>query len=334
MNCSNKTILLTGATGSFGTNFLRILLDECKPKAIRIYSRDEHKQTLLLGQYGGIKDSVHSNMNGLIGDVRDKDRLMLAMRDVDVVIHAAALKQVQSCEYNPFETIKTNILGSMNVVECALANNVEKVIGVSTDKAVNPLNLYGATKMCMEKVFINANNYRGSRKTKFCCTRYGNVASSRGTVVHLWRQFIINRKPLPITNTQATRFWISLDEANKFVMNCLDLMDTLSGGEIFVPKMPSIHIMDLYRAMTDGLSQFEVIGDRIGDKLHETLINDEEMHHTVDNGNIFIICPEEPKWEYHKPEGDSCAKRKSYRSDSNEKFLSIPDLKKILQEIK
>jgi len=332
MKWDDKVVLLIGGTGSFGTNFLKILLNECKPKTVRIYSRDEHKQSQLLNNYGGV-GKAPANLSGLIGDIRDKRRLKMAMYGVDIVIHAAALKQVQSCEYNPSETIKTNILGAMNVVECALYNNVEKVIAISTDKAVNPLNLYGATKMCMEKLFIHANCYRGTdRKTKFCCTRYGNVVASRGTVVPIWRDKLVKKEVLPITNPNATRFWIGMEEANRFVVKCIKYMDFLSGGEIFVPKLPSIKIMDLYRAMTDNLVPFTVIGDRIGDKIHETLISPEEAKHTVDFGDIFIIYPENPQWAYKIPEGDPCVYRNGYTSDSNDWFLDPDDIKKTLEK--
>src|SRR3990167_1605935 len=221
MSLNGKRILVTGGTGSFARNFLKHILSNHKPESIRIYSRDEHKQTELLGSYGGIKGDVNSDntVRGFIGDIRDLDRLRMAMEGVDIVIHAAALKQVQSCEYNPLETIKTNIYGSQNVIQAALDCDVEKVLAISTDKAVAPLNLYGSTKMVMEKLIINANSYRGkNHRTKFAATRYGNVADSRGTVVHIWRSQIERGEALSVTDWDATRFWLTMKEANQFVM--------------------------------------------------------------------------------------------------------------------
>jgi len=327
MEWSNKTILLIGGTGSFGSAFLEPLFEK-NPKAIRIYSRDEFKQSILLNKYRN-----RGNLSGFIGDIRDKDRLKRAMEDVDLAIHCAALKQVQSCEYNPLETIKTNIIGSMNIVDAALDNNVEKVLAISTDKAVNPLNLYGATKMCMERLISTANAYRGIKKqTKFCCVRYGNVVASRGTIIPIWRDLLIKKKIIPITNPKATRFWIGMKEANKFVMDCIELMDFLDGGEIFVPKIPSVNIMDVFQALTDGLHDFTVIGNRIGDKLHETLISKEEVNHTVDLENKYVVYPEEPHYFYRKPKGYECAYKDGYRSDNNKVFLNVSEIKRTLEE--
>ena len=322
--------MLIGGTGSFGSEFLKLLIEKC-PKAIRIYSRDEHKQSLLLNKYGGVGKG--NNISGFIGDIRDRDRLERAMNGVDLVVHCAALKQVQSCEYNPLETIKTNIMGSMNIIDAALDNNVEKVLAVSTDKAVSPLNLYGATKMCMERLMTAANSYRGKlKKTKFACTRYGNVVASRGTIVPIWRELIRQGKPIPITNVKATRFWMGMKEANKFVAECIELMDDMDGGEIFVPKMASVNVMDVYSALTDGLHQFTVIGDRIGDKLHETLISKEEMTHTVDIGDKYVIYPQEPHYSYTQPKGDYCEYNDGYTSNANRNFLSIPQIAETLEK--
>lgn len=330
MDFTNKVVLITGGTGSFGSNFLKLLL-KLKPKVIRIYSRDEHKQSTLLNQYGGVGSG--NELRGFIGDIRDLSRLKRAMEGVDLVIHAAALKQVQSCEYNPLETIKTNILGAVNLIEASLDCNVEKVIAISTDKAVQPLNLYGATKMCMEKLFINANAYRGvNKRTKFCCTRYGNVVDSRGTIVPIWKDLMIKHKVIPITNPNATRFWIEMCKANQFVMECIELMDVLDGGEVFIPKIPSVKIMDVYQALTGNLNNYTIIGDRIGDKLHEILICPEETRHTIDGGNKFIIYPENPEWHYHKPKGDVCAYGTGYCSNTNQEFLSVEQIKKTLEE--
>ncbi len=327
MDFTNKVILVTGGTGSFGSNFIKHFLKNKVPKRIRIYSRDEHKQADLLNDeyYGGILD-------GFIGDVRDKDRLRRAMEGVDIVIHAAALKRVQSCEYNPFETVKTNIIGSMNVVDCAIDAGVDKVLAISSDKAVAPLNLYGATKMCMEKLLINANNYRGQKKTKICCVRYGNVAGSKGSVVPIWRSLAEKKMPIPINNANSTRFWFDMKDVVVFATEVLEQMDYVSGGEIFVPKLPSVKIMDLFHAMFAN-HDFSITGDRVGDKIHETLILADEMKHTLDATDKFVILPQDPHWEYLKPKGQTCNGRPSYESGTNTEFLTIEEIKARLQEI-
>lgn len=328
MDFTNKVILVTGGSGSFGSNFIRHFLKQRCPKRIRIYSRDEHKQADILSDeyYGGMID-------GFIGDVRDKDRLRRAMEGVDIVVHAAALKRVQACEYNPFETVKTNIIGSMNVVDCALDTGVEKVLAISSDKAVAPLNLYGATKMCMEKLIINGNNYRGKGKTKFCCVRYGNVAGSKGSVVPMWRELAQKKMPIPITNVNATRFWFDMKDVVAFATDVLEQMDYVSGGEIFVPKLPSVKIMDLFHAMFTN-HDFSITGDRVGDKLHETMILADEMKHTLDAADKFIILPQDPHWDYTvKPKGVTCNGRQSYASDTNAEFLNIEEIKERLQKV-
>ncbi|MFA5341873.1 MAG: SDR family NAD(P)-dependent oxidoreductase [Clostridia bacterium] len=327
MDFTNKVILVTGGSGSFGSNFIRHFLKARSPRRIRIYSRDEHKQADLLSDeyYGGVLD-------GFIGDVRDKDRLRRAMEGVDIVVHAAALKRVQACEYNPFETVKTNIIGSMNVVDCALDAGVEKVLAVSSDKAVAPLNLYGATKMCMEKLIINANNYRGKGKTKFCCVRYGNVAGSKGSVVPAWKELSVKKIPIPINNPNATRFWFDMKDVVTFATGVLEQMDYVSGGEIFVPKLPSVKIMDLFHAMFEH-QEFTINGDRVGDKLHETMILADEMKHTIDLGDKYIILPQDPHWEYVPIKGEKCNGRPSYDSGNNSEFLSINDIKERLSKI-
>jgi UDP-N-acetylglucosamine 4,6-dehydratase len=328
MEWRDKVILLIGGTGSFGSNFIKYFLKKHTPKRIRIYSRCEHKQAELIENtyYGGILD-------GFIGDVRDKDRLRRAMEGVDIVIHAAALKRVQSCEYNPFETIKTNILGSMNVVDCALDVGVDKLMAISTDKAVSPLNLYGATKMCMEKLFIHANSYRGTKKTKISCCRYGNVAGSRGSVIPIWRKLSEEGKPLTVTNANATRFWLDMEKAIDLVAESIENMDFSYGGEVFIPKIPSFKVMDLYHAFARSTSELSIIGDRIGDKLHETLVSEDEMKHAVDAGDRYIIYPQEPRWEYYKPKGHSCNGRFAYSSDKNTEFLTEQELKDKLAKL-
>jgi FlaA1/EpsC-like NDP-sugar epimerase len=321
---NDKTILITGGTGSFATHFIQYLLTQCTPKAIRIFSRDEHKQTQFLGQYGGVKGESDIPVRGFIGDIRDLDRLRMAMEGVDIVIHAAALKQVQSCEYNPIETVKTNIYGSQNVVQAALDCNVDKVLAISTDKAVNPLNLYGSTKMVMERLVINANAYRGkTKRTKFSCTRYGNVADSRGTVVHIWREQISKGKQVSVTSWEATRFWITMREANQFVLEAIQLMDELDGGEIFCPRMPSVNIQTIYSALVPKDYPTNTIGERIGDKLHEDLIRKEELPFTTLYKGHYVIMPQEPSWPYRKPLiiSPNVNPSESLNSGNNDRYL-------------
>lgn len=325
MNWKDKTILITGGTGSFATNFIRYLIKHNKPKQIRIFSRDEHKQTQFLGNYGGIRgDRPGDILRGFIGDIRDIDRLRMAMQGVDIVIHAAALKQVQSCEYSPFETIKTNVMGAQNIIQAALENNVEAVIGISTDKAVSPLNLYGASKMCMERLFIAANAYRGTRRTKFLCTRYGNVADSRGTVVHIWREQVERGEPVAVTNPDATRFWITMEEANKFVMEVVELTDYLCGGEVVAPMLPSITV-DVLRQALVPKAEVRIIGERIGDKLHELMVTKEELKHTVKHGNKLVVKPEDPSWPYIFT-GESHGLTEDYSSGTNTAYLTVADV--------
>lgn len=332
-----KRILITGGTGSFARNFLKHILAFSKPEIVRVYSRDEHKQTELLGQYGGIRgDKDNSCIRGFIGDIRDLDRLRMAMEDIDIVIHAAALKQVQSCEYNPLETIKTNIYGSQNVIQAALDCDVEKVLAISTDKAVAPLNLYGSTKMVMEKLFINANSYRGkNHRTKFSCTRYGNVADSRGTVVHIWREQISRGEPLSVTDPNATRFWLTMKEANQFVVDCVDLMDELDGGEVFCPRIPSVTVQAILNAMAPDDYPTKIIGARIGDKLHEDLILKEELPYTTLFRGKYVIMPQDPSWTYRRPimispniKGDV-----NLTSGNNESYLDSIQIRQTLQGV-
>ena len=336
MEWTGKSVLITGGTGSFSTNFIKHLLSLVRPKVIRIYSRDEHKQTQFLETYGGIRGDKDWPVRGFIGDVRDLDRLKRAMEGIDIVIHAAALKQVQSCEYNPLEAIKTNIEGSANVIEAALHNNVEKVLAVSTDKAVAPLNLYGSTKMVMEKLFINANSYRGqNHRTKFACTRYGNVADSRGTVVHIWREQIKRGEQVSVTDWDATRFWITMRQANQFVMECVELMDELDGGEIFCPKMPSVSVRELYQAVCGMEHPVNVIGSRIGDKLHEDLILKEELPRTTLYKSRYVVLPQNPAWAYSPPLHIAPNVHSGYglTSSNNDVYLDAEQIERSLQTV-
>lgn len=279
----DKTILVTGGTGSFGKKFIRTVLDRYPVKKVIVYSRDELKQFEMQQMY---RDE--SRLRFFIGDVRDKERLYLAFRDVDVVIHAAAIKQVPAAEYNPMECIKTNIGGAENIIEAALYTKVQRVIALSTDKAANPINLYGATKLCSDKIFVAGNNLVGNRDLRFAVVRYGNVAGSRGSVVPFFRNLIANgATELPITDKNMTRFWITLEQGVQFVLTNLVRMH---GGEVFVPKIPSIRITDLATAMGPDIKQ-KIIGIRPGEKIHEVMCPRDDFQHTVEFDNFFIIKP-------------------------------------------
>jgi UDP-N-acetylglucosamine 4,6-dehydratase len=286
MNWKDQTILVTGGTGSFGKKFSEIMLKEFRPKKLIIYSRDELKQHEM--RAAGFD---HASLRYFIGDVRDRDRLRRAMHDVDIVIHAAALKQVPACEYNPMEAIKTNILGTGNVVDAALDTGVKKVMSLSTDKAVNPVNLYGATKLAAEKLVIQSNAYAAGTATRFSCVRYGNVVGSRGSVVPVFLQQRANGK-ITITDDRMTRFWLSLEQGVRFVISCTEQME---GGEVFVPKIPSMKVIDLARTIAPQ-AEIEIIGVRPGEKLHEVLISEDEARNTVELEKMFVVQPAEAFW--------------------------------------
>lgn len=278
----NKSVLITGGTGSFGKTYARTLLERHNPKRIIIYSRDELKQSEMAQVF------TDSRMRFFIGNVRDRDRMNMAMKDVDIVIHAAALKQVPAAEYNPMECIKTNIHGAENVILAAIANNVEKVIALSTDKAANPINLYGATKLASDKLFVAANNMVGAGRTRFSVVRYGNVVGSRGSVVPFFKKLIENgADELPITHDEMTRFWITLQQGVDFVLKDFTRMH---GGEIFVPKIPSIRIMDLAEAYAPGMPT-KIIGIRPGEKLHEIMCPADDSHLTFEFDDHYVISP-------------------------------------------
>jgi len=327
----NKTILITGGTGSFGKKFIEIVLNEYKPKKIVIYSRDELKQ-YEMQQIWPISD-IEPMMRYFIGDVRDRDRLCMAMEDVDIVIHAAALKQVPTAEYNPFEAVKTNIIGGQNVIDAAFKKGVGKVIALSTDKAAAPINLYGATKLTSDKLFIAANSYRGLNDIKFSAVRYGNVMGSRGSVM----PFFINQKKkgvLTITDKRMTRFNITLKEGVKFVLECLDKM---WGGELFVPKIPSYRILDVAKAIAPE-AKHEIIGIRSGEKLHEEMITHTDALNTVEFDSYFVILPSSPLWDVEKfrkesnsIEGKMCEYGFSYNSGMNQSFLTVDEINKLIQ---
>ncbi len=279
---NGKTILITGGTGSFGRRYVKTILERFRPKKVIVFSRDELKQFEMQQQFN------QDCMRYFIGDVRDRDRLIQAMNGVDFVIHAAALKQVPAAEYNPMECIKTNIHGAENVIHAALANDVERVVALSTDKAANPINLYGATKLVSDKLFVAANNLAGGHRTRFAAVRYGNVVGSRGSVVPFFRQQIASGcDHLPITDAKMTRFWITLQQGVEFVLRNFERMH---GGEIFVPKIPSVRVVDLASAMAPGLPQ-KIIGIRPGEKLHEVMCPCDDSHLTLEFDDHYVIKP-------------------------------------------
>ena len=322
MDWSNKTILITGGTGSFGKAFLRAMLEEYHPQTVRIYSRDELKQHEMRLLYG------EDVPRYLVGDVRDEIRLRRALEGVDIAVHAAALKQVPACEYNPFEAVKTNILGAQNLANAALDVGVPRVMAISTDKAVNPVNLYGATKLCQERIIIQANVYSGGRDVRFACVRYGNVVGSRGSVVPL---FLEQRKTgaLSITHPEMTRFWITLPQAVRFVCSCIEAMN---GGEVFVPKIPSTRVVDLARVIAPQCEQ-KIIGIRPGEKIHEVLLTEEESRHSVELEDHFVIEPEFHWWDpdIRRPPGArGLPERFRYASDTNEQWLTDQEVYDLL----
>ena len=318
----NKVILLTGGTGSFGRHFTKVLLERFNFKALRIYSRDEVKQQEMRAELD------HERIRYFIGDIRDPDRLSRAMEGVDVVVHAAAMKQVPACEYNPFEAVKTNILGAQHVIDTAIDNQVRQVIALSTDKAVSPANLYGATKHCAEKMFVQGNSYAGGRATRFSCVRYGNVLGSRGSVVPL---FLEQRRHgvLTVTDTDMTRFWLTLEQAVQFVLGRLTSMH---GGEIFVPRIPSMRIVHLAEAIAPECA-IQCVGIRPGEKLHESLIAEDESRHTLEYDHLFTIVPEYADWgRQNGRDGKPLPPGFRYRSDTNDWWLSVEQLRTMLSD--
>lgn len=322
---NGKSILLTGGTGSFGKRFISRLLREYTPKKVVVYSRDELKQYEMEKTF---KTSQHPCMRYFLGDVRDKERLYRAMDGIDYVIHAAALKHVPAAEYNPFEFIKTNVIGAQNIIEAAIDRNVKKVVALSTDKACNPVNLYGATKLCSDKLFVSGNSYSGSHETRFSVVRYGNVLGSRGSVIPFFMGFK-NGSVLPITDLRMTRFWITLDQGIDLVHAAFESM---TGGEIFVPKIPSMRITDLARAVAPE-SEIEVIGIRPGEKLHECMIGEDDAPYTIDAGRMYVIRPAIQNWSSTlgvQVQGKKVADGFRYSSESNDTWISTDELRKIL----
>lgn len=324
---NNKAILVTGGTGSFGKAFTNYVLEHYNPKKIIIYSRDEYKQFLMQNEL-----KKHApKLRFFIGDVRDKDRLMRAFEGVDYVIHAAALKQVPACEYNPAEAIKTNINGAQNVIDAALNTGVKKVVALSTDKAVNPVNLYGGTKLVSDKLFIAANAYAGEKDICFSIVRYGNVAGSRGSVIPLFRNIISQGvSELPITDRRMTRFWISLQQGVELVIKALE---EAKGGETFISKIPSFKITDLAEAMLPGCTTKE-IGIREGEKLHEIMVTVEDAMMTYEYDKHFIIYPQMVWSESRRavPTGKRVPEGFSYSSDNNKEWLGVEEIRERLKE--
>ncbi|TJX68843.1 UDP-N-acetylglucosamine 4,6-dehydratase (inverting) [Soehngenia saccharolytica] len=328
-----KTVLITGGTGSFGRKFTEILLERYDLKKIIIYSRDEYKQDMMRKELSyKYADSI-SKLRFFIGDVRDKDRMYRAFKDVDYVIHAAAMKQVPTCEYNPFEAIKTNIHGAQNIVDVALDCEVKKVIALSTDKAVNPINLYGATKLVSDKLFVSANSYRGGEGTVFSVVRYGNVSGSRGSVIPFFRELLNNGvKELPITDPRMTRFWMTLDDAADLVIKALE---ESKGGETYVFKNPSYKITDIANAMNPG-GKINVVGIREGEKLHEVMITSDDSRNTYDYGDHYIIYPNYIWWSmdhYFKEGGTLIEEGWEYNSGTNSDWLDVETLRKKIEEL-
>jgi UDP-N-acetylglucosamine 4,6-dehydratase len=324
-NLNGRTILLTGGTGSFGNAFIERVTSTWPDAVVRVYSRDELKQSELRAKYGD------DQLRYLIGDVRDRARMTRAVQGADIVVHAAAMKQVPACEYNPFEAVRTNVLGAQHVVDAAIDARVPKVIALSTDKAVNPVNLYGATKLCAEKIFVQGNAYAAQRNTRLACVRYGNVVGSRGSVVPLFRKQIAEDGRITITDERMTRFWITLPQAVDLVLYALDHM---AGGEVFIPKIPSMRVTDLADAIAPGTPR-ETIGIRPGEKLHELLITSDESRHAIDAGEVYVVLPEHPWWDAKSPAGlaNPVPDGFVYSSETNDVWLSVPELTAMLGDL-
>lgn len=326
MDWTNLNILVTGGTGSFGRKFTEIVLREYHPKKLIIFSRDELKQHEMRLIYSDSEPD--SPVRYFIGDVRDKDRLHRAMNGVDIVVHAAALKQIPACEYNPFEAIQTNIIGAKNIIDSAIDCSVQKAIMVSTDKAVNPINLYGATKLCAEKIFIQGNSYSGEGGSRFSCSRYGNVVGSRGSVIPLFLKQKYNGL-ITITDERMTRFWITLEQGVRFVIRCIEKMH---GGEVFVPKTPSMQIIDLAKVIAPKCD-IQFVGIRPGEKVHESLISEDEARNTLEFDDMYLIQPlfswwGSNNWEGGRPLRDGFR----YTSDTNSWWLTEEELKRMVKE--
>ncbi len=323
MNWQNSTVLITGGTGSFGKKFTEVMLRQYHPRKLIVFSRDELKQHEMR-----ISGFDHSSLRYFIGDVRDRERLYRAMVGVDIVVHAAALKQVPACEYNPFEAVKTNVLGAQNIIDAAIDSGVRKVMALSTDKAVNPINLYGATKLVAEKMFVQGNAYAGAKGTCFSCVRYGNVVGSRGSVIPLFEKQRASGR-ITITDERMTRFWLTLEQGVRFVIRCIEQMQ---GGEVFVPRIPSMRIVDLAEAVAPGC-EIDSIGIRPGEKLHEVLVARDESRYTLELEDMFVIQPVHPWWEpANWSQGNPLPDGFKFASDKNEHWLTIEELRQMIGE--
>lgn len=328
LHLNGKVILVTGGTGSFGQRFIRTILENFKPKKIIVLSRDEMKQWDMQRQFAAL--DKNKLLRFFIGDVRDKDRLYRAFYGVDYVIHAAASKIIPTAEYNPFECIKTNVHGAMNVIESAIEQKVKKVVALSTDKACNPINLYGATKLCSDKLFVAGNAYSGSQKTSFCVVRYGNVMGSRGSIIPFFRS-IANSGQLPITDVRMTRFMITLEAGVELVLRALR---EGIGGEIFVPKIPSMKVVDVAKTIAPK-ARLKIVGIRPGEKIHEMMISEEDARTTYEYGAYYKILPAIHDWQFCRKRigsGKQCPEGFSYDSGSNEKWMTSSDLNKWMNE--
>ncbi|MCZ6528724.1 MAG: UDP-N-acetylglucosamine 4,6-dehydratase (inverting) [Chloroflexi bacterium] len=323
MNWSDKVVLVTGGTGTFGRKFVEIMRNDYQPGKLIVFSRDELKQHEM--REAGMD---YPNLRYFIGDVRDHMRLRRAMDGVDLVVHAAALKQVPACEYNPIEAILTNIMGGRYVIEAALDMGVERVMALSTDKAVNPINLYGATKLAAEKLFVQSNAYAGGAGTRFACVRYGNVVGSRGSVLAV---FMRQRESgvVTLTDDRMTRFWLSVEQGVRFTIRCIEQMQ---GGEVFVPKIPSLRVVDLARTIAPQ-AEFEIIGIRPGEKLHEVLISEDEARHSVELEDMYVVEPPGALWFGHswREQGKQLPEGFRFSSDQNERWLTADEIREIVE---
>src|SRR5574344_861260 len=328
---NNKTILVTGGTGSFGKKFIETIFNKYPNiKKVIVFSRDEYKQ-FLMENMDEFKPYI-DKLRFFIGDVRDKERLMRAFEDIDIVVHAAALKQVPACEYNPFETVKTNVHGAQNVIDCAIDKGVKKVVALSTDKACAPINLYGATKLCSDKLFIAGNCYCGEKDTRFSVVRYGNVAGSRGSVIPFFKKLIEEgATELPITDMNMTRFWLKLEQAVDMV---LEAIETMQGGELFVKKIPSMKMTDLAKAISPNINLKE-IGIRPGEKIHEQMITQADAPNTIEFKDFYIILPQidMDNIEHKYPNAKKVPSDFEYHSGRNDKWLTIDDMQKLIKNI-
>jgi UDP-N-acetylglucosamine 4,6-dehydratase len=322
---AGSSILVTGGTGSFGKAFIDYALKNFDPKRIVIFSRDELKQYEARQRFND-----DPRLRWFIGDIRDRHRLTRAMHNIDYVVHAAALKQVDTAEYNPFEYVQTNIIGSQNVVEAAIDTGVKKIVALSTDKASSPLNLYGATKLAADKLFQSANHYAAGYETRFSVVRYGNVMGSRGSVIPFFKKLAAEGKPFPITDSRMTRFWITLPQAVQFVV---DSFDQMVGGELYVPRIPSMKLIDLVEAIAPGAQTYDM-GIRPGEKLHEEMISEDDSRRTLLLGNRYVVLPTIADWgDFVAPQGDPLPDGFAYRSNTNDLWLSSADIQKLLETL-